>query len=140
MKKALIIIFIFTLLSSSVISSNITSSHPKYQAIADEVSEFNTSLQNTFEQEKKLKNRGFFKKIFFGGDWDTAKPLENETGKNIKILESLQKRIKNCTSCSSKNKTFLESQIKEMQKEQKRIHIFSIVQARLRGLFGWFKR
>ena len=126
MKKALIIIFIFTLLSSSVISSNITSSHPKYQ--------------NTFEQEKKLKNRGFFKKIFFGGDWDTAKPLENETGKNIKILESLQKRIKNCTSCSSKNKTFLESQIKEMQKEQKRIHIFSIVQARLRGLFGWFKR
>ena len=148
MKKLAIIITLIFLSSAFAAAGcpcqNAAKSNPgeenDYIQLASQINEINYSLQAAFAQEKRLRNRTFFHRLFFGGDWGIARPLENETGRNIKTLEALQGKVRNCTSCTGENKALLESKIRKMQKEQERIHVFSIVQSRLRGLFGWFKR
>jgi hypothetical protein len=140
MKKELLIAIIFIILSSSVIASNITYSVTQYRAIADEVSQFSASLQNTFESEQKLRQRGFFKKIFIGADWPEARNLQNLTEKNLGTLKTIKSRIESCESCADEETELLEGQIAEMKKEQEKLRRYAIIQSKLRGLFGWFKR
>ena len=140
MKKVFPIIFMLIILSSSVISSNQPAPPPQYQAIEGKITQFTKSAHDAWDSEQRLKQRGFFKKIFFGADWGEARSLQNITRRNIEALNEIKLMLESCETCSPEQTALIGKTIAEMKKEQERLQTYAIIQSKLRGLFGWFKK
>lgn len=108
--------------------------------LKEEVDELNSSVFKALQGEKSLKKRGFFMRMFFGGDWDAAKKLRQEAEDNKNNIKNLKERIKGCNTCSTNARNRLEEKLLALEEKNERARISAIAERNSRGLFGWFKR
>ena len=108
--------------------------------LKEEVDKLNSSVSKALQGEKNLKKRGFIMRMFFGGDWDAAKKLRQETEENKNKIKEMEDRVRGCNTCSTNARNRLEEKLLALKEKNEKARISAIVERNSRGLFGWFKR
>lgn len=98
--------------------------------------QMNDSLATTTNVELKIKSRGFFARLFFGGDSESAKSLSRAVAENkarIQILTTLM----NQADVPADLKATLQAQISALQESQAHLQALADIEAKSWGLFSW---
>lgn len=106
------------------------------QQIAAVARQFNNSVQATIQAEEKIQNRGFFSRLFAGGDKEAAEEIESEVNQNQQRITNLKRYQQEC-DCGSEVKAMLQEQIQNLEQEQNRLGELAQNEKQNRGLFGW---
>lgn len=108
--------------------------------IGEEVSQvardINKSTEKTIEAEEKIKKRGWFIKIFFGGDEKAVETIQSEVNKNQQRLQKLEQLKQNC-NCSEEVRAMMQEKIQEIGQEQERLQQVAQEEKQNKGLLGW---
>ncbi len=98
--------------------------------------EMNDSLATTTAAEAQIQARGFWQKLFFGGDTQAASSIQNEVTRNEARIAELTQLL-NSASTSAEVKTALQTQITAMQQVQTALAAEAKAQTNLWGIFSW---
>ncbi|PJE59911.1 MAG: hypothetical protein COU85_01090 [Candidatus Portnoybacteria bacterium CG10_big_fil_rev_8_21_14_0_10_44_7] len=101
--------------------------------------EFNNSIQGTLVAEAKIKSRGFWQKIFWGGDKEAAADLEDEIRQNEARIQELL-NLQNRTQLKQEIEEQLQVQIQTLKQEQDRLTNLAQQETSKVGFFGWVKK
>lgn len=97
----------------------------------------NQSLATTTNAQTQIESRGFWTKLFFGGDTQAADAITQavqQTQQNIAQLTSL---LSQSSTTATSVKATLETEIQAMQQEQTRLQDLANQQKGLWGIFSW---
>ncbi len=108
------------------------------QQISQIAREFNNSVEKTIEAENKIKERGWLKRLWAGGDKVAADEIEQEVKMNQGKVQQLLSLQENC-QCSDEVKSLIDEQIQKIAAEQTRLEELSKDEKRAQGVWGWFK-
>lgn len=98
--------------------------------------EFNNSAQATTNAEEKMENKGWFSRIFTGGDEEAAGEIEQEVNMNQARIQELKSLMREC-ECDEEVKAMTQEQIQNMEQEQNRLMQRAQEEKKNKGLFGW---
>lgn len=101
--------------------------------------EFNNGIDNVKKAEQKIQNRGWFKRLFVGGDAEAAAILANESMKNSEMVQQLKDLAGKC-NCTDEIKQQFKEQIQVLEQEQTRLKEMADKEKKSKGLFGWMKK
>jgi len=101
--------------------------------------EFNNSVQKTIQAENKIQERGWFKRLWNGGDKESAEKIANEVKLNAGKVQQLLSLQENCSKCSTEVKAVIQEQIQKITAEQTRLEGLSKTEKKSAGIWGWFK-
>ncbi len=101
--------------------------------IAEQVNE---SLASTTQAQVQIKRRGFWTRLFFGGDRQAAKTIQREVTQNRERVQQMNTLI-NQSSTNADVKTTLQTQVQAMKDEQKNLQSVADEQKSLWGIFSW---
>lgn len=96
----------------------------------------NDSLATTTNAEAKIESRGFFTKLFFGGDKKSADTINQQAIRNQENIVKLTDLL-NQASTTDEVKAELTTQIVAMQAQLTRLQDVASSQAKLWGFFSW---
>lgn len=106
---------------------------PEVSQIAQHV---NDSIATTTNAEAQIESRGFWSKLFFGGDTTAANTITNEVQQNQQNIAKIADLL-NQASTTADVKATLAEQITAMQAQITRLQSIAASQAKLWGLFSW---
>lgn len=101
--------------------------------------EFNNSVQTTIRAEERIQNRGMLTRLFFGGDVEAARQLQQEAEQNRQRIQELQQLRDQC-DCDNQTRQVMAEQIQALVGEQQRLRELAQNETGNRGIFGWFSR
>lgn len=108
--------------------------------IGDQVSQIaqqvNDSLATTTSAEAQIQSRGFFARLFFGGDKQAADAIKQQVDQNQSRVQELTGLLSSA-STTEDVKAALDAQIQAMKDEQARLQSVAQSQSKLWGLFSW---
>lgn len=102
-------------------------------------SEIRASVEQTVAMEAKIQSRGFFRRVFMGGDVDTAKQLEAELLQTQDRLRDMDRLIQDC-DCDGPTRDVLQEQLRLLDQDRDRLSNLVLEQYDRTGLFGWLFR
>lgn len=112
----------------AVLSLDVLAGCPCQESKADDLAaEIESSIASTAQIEEKMDSRGFFRRIFLGGDLESGKELKQIVEESKPKLEQLKKE---CNSCAK---------AEELEEKLEQLEIRAIMEINMRGLFGWFR-
>ena len=106
------------------------------QQVAQIATQIDNSVQATANAEANINARGFWSKLFFGGDAQAAQTIEQEVTQNQARIQELTQLL-GTASTSAETKATLQVQLEAMQKEQERLNALAESQKGAWGLFSW---
>lgn len=106
---------------------------PEVSKIAKEM---NSSVATTTNAEMKMRSRGFFSKLFFGGDSSSADAILKEVSENQARIDSLTKMLQNA-NVSTDVRSALQAQITAVQDAQARLEELAQKERDQWGIFSW---
>ncbi len=106
---------------------------PQVSQIAQEI---NNSVQVTANAEAQIQSRGFWTRLFFGGDAQAAGTIVQATTQNQTRMQQLTELIAQASTTPAV-RTELQAQLQEMQQEQTRLQTLANTEQRWWGLFSW---
>ena len=106
------------------------------QAIADIAEQVNNSLSTTTAAEAQIQARGFWQKLFFGGDSAAAQSIQAEVTQNQDRIKQMTDLL-NQASTTAEVKAELQAQIQQLEETQATLSTEAKAQANLWGLFSW---
>ena len=98
--------------------------------------QMNDSVATTTRAEAQIQSRGFFTKLFFGGDTSAADAISQEVSQNQQRIDDLTKLL-NQANISADVKTTLTAQVTALEDAQARLQTLAQQQKSLWGLFSW---
>ena len=98
--------------------------------------EMNDSIATTSAAEAQIEARGFWQKLFFGGDTQAANSIQKEVTQNQTRIAELTQLL-NSAGTSAEVKTALQAQITAMQQVQTALAAEAKAQTNLWGIFSW---
>jgi hypothetical protein len=104
--------------------------------IAEHAREFNASISTTTNAEAEIHNRGFFSRLFFGGDSAAASVIASIVADNQQHLDNLTVLL-NAANVAPDVKATLMAQITVLEDEQARLTLLAQTEQREWGLFSW---
>jgi|GEM_PF-5351628 len=107
------------------------------QQVREVARDFNNAQEVTKTAEEKIAQRGWFTRLFAGGDDTAARDIINQSTQTVAKLEELRTALKNCVDCTDDERTILEEQITTLETEQTRLKELATVEMGKKGLFGW---
>ncbi len=105
----------------------------KVSEIAKQV---NNSVASTTNVEAQIQSRGFFTRLFFGGDTRAADEIKKQVIQNQDRIIALSGLLSK-SNTTQEIKTELGDQVQAMQDEQSRLQEVAQRQSKLWGLFSW---
>lgn len=113
---------------------------PLLGGIGGQVSEIakamNDSVASTTNAEVEIQSRGFFARIFFGGDKKAAEIIGKETEHNQESIEKLNE-LMGQANLSTDLKTEIEAQIIALEEAQVRLQALAEKERSAWGIFSW---
>jgi hypothetical protein len=106
---------------------------PQVAQIATQV---DNSVQVTANAQAQAQSRGFWARLFFGGDAQAAATIEQEVAQNQARIQALAQLIAQASSTPQVQAT-LEAQLTAMQQGQERLQQFAQNQKNQWGIFSW---
>lgn len=106
------------------------------QQIAQLATQLDQSTQVTANAEAQIAVRGFWTRLFFGGDAKAARAISDTVTQNQDRIRTLQQLI-NQASTTSDVRTQLQNQLTTMLREQDRLSTIANQQASAWGIFSW---
>ncbi len=106
------------------------------QQVSDIAREVDDSVATTTNAEARIQSRGFFTRLFFGGDKQAASVISEQVAQNQDHIQTLTGLLSEA-STTADVKAELESQIQAVQQEQTRLQDVAQSQSKLWGLFSW---
>ncbi|MFW6025495.1 MAG: hypothetical protein ACOCRX_04065 [Candidatus Woesearchaeota archaeon] len=106
--------------------------------ISEIAKEINHSSKESFEYERRIKNRGRFSRFFFGGDIEAAQKIENRVEENKQRIENIRNMIEDNEEIGIEAKELLRDELENLEKEQEKLRNISQSEKEDRGLFGRF--
>jgi len=106
------------------------------QQVSEIAKQMNDSVATTTNAEAQIESRGFFAKIFFGGDKKTAEVISKEVERNQKSIEKL-KELLDRAALSADFQTALKAQITALEEAQARFQIITEKEQSRWGFFSW---
>lgn len=101
--------------------------------------EIRASIDQTVKMEEKIQSRGFFSRIFMGGDVNTAKQLEVELLKTRARMQDMDRLVQEC-DCDGSTRDLLKEQLRTLEQDRDRLNTLAADQYKKTGLFGWLFR
>lgn len=98
--------------------------------------QLNQSVQTTANAELQVKERGFWTRLFFGGDTQAANTIKAAVAQNQARITQLTQLLAQA-NVSASVKTQLQTQIQAMQQEQVHLQALAQQQASAWGIFSW---
>lgn len=98
--------------------------------------QMNNSVASTTNAEAQIQSRGFFTKIFFGGDTAAAQIITEQVTQNQQRISDLTKLLAQA-NISVNVQTILKAQITALQEAQARLQVLAQQQQHMWGLFSW---
>ena len=98
--------------------------------------QMNQSFQTTTEAQLQIAQRGFWTRLFFGGDTKAAGVITEAVAQNQARIAQLTRLLAQA-SVSAQVKAQLETQLQAMQQEQTRLSALAKQQASAWGVFSW---
>lgn len=98
--------------------------------------DFNNSVQATINAEEKIESKGWFSRLFTGGNEEAAEEIEQEVGTNAQRIQELKSLMQDC-ECDEEVRAIMQEQIQNMEQEQDRLRQKAQEEKMNRGLFGW---
>ncbi|HET9641764.1 MAG TPA: hypothetical protein VFP46_02875 [Candidatus Paceibacterota bacterium] len=121
---------VHTLLASKALLGGIG---PQVSEIAKEM---NDSIATTTTAELKMRSRGFFSRLLFGGDKESARTLSQAVAENQARIDVLT-TLMNQASTTPELKATLQTQITALQDAQAHLQALADIEAKSWGLFSW---
>lgn len=106
------------------------------EQVSEIAKEMNDSVATTTDIEIKIHSRGFFARLFFGGDRDAAQRISREVVSNQKRIESLITLLSQA-NISVDMRTALNTQITVLQDSQLRLKDLAEREQNGWGIFSW---
>lgn len=98
--------------------------------------QMNNVLATTTKAQLQIAERGFWTRLFFGGDTKAAGTITEAVAANEQHIQQLQQLLAQ-TNVSAQVKTQLTTQIQAMQQEQVRLSALAKQQASAWGILSW---
>lgn len=98
--------------------------------------QMNDSIASTTNAEAQIQSRGFFTKLFFGGDTTAAQIITEQVAQNQQRIDALTKLLAQA-NISVNVQTILQAQITALQEAQTRLQVLAQQQQHMWGLFSW---
>lgn len=98
-------------------------------------SEINLSIDQTFESEQNIAQRGLLIRFVLGGDQQSAEDIENTVTRNLERLTAIENTIKGI-KYSDSIRSLLENQMATLKKEQERLLSLAKSEKKNRGVIG----
>lgn len=98
--------------------------------------EMNDSVATTTDIEIKIHSRGFFARLFFGGDRGAAKSISQEVARNQERIERLITLLARA-NLSVEMRTALNAQVTVLEDSQSRLKDLAEREQNSWGLFSW---
>jgi len=108
------------------------------EKISEIAREFNNSMQETLEAEKKIEKKSKIIKFFTGGGKEVAEKLELEVEKNRERVQSLKDLNEN-NDYGEEIKNVIREQVQRIEEEQLRLGEVAEKEKGVKGVFGWVK-
>ena len=106
------------------------------QQVSAIAQEMNDSVATTTSAEAQIQSRGFFSRLFFGGDTTAADVIAQQVAKNQQRIEDLTALLGQA-DISADVKTELQAQITTMQEAQVRLQALAQKEKGTWGFFSW---
>jgi hypothetical protein len=106
------------------------------QQVSAIAQQMNDSVASTTNAEAKINSRGFFSKLFFGGDVTSADIIAQEAAKNQTRIDSLTALLAQA-NISADVQVTLKAQITALQTAQARLKTLAEKEKAAWGLFSW---
>lgn len=104
--------------------------------VAQIATQMNQSVATTSNAQAQIQARGFWSRLFFGGDTNAAQVLTQEVTANQARIAQLNQLI-NSASISADVKTQLQTQLQTATQEQARLQDLATQQQNAWGIFSW---
>jgi len=101
--------------------------------------EIRASVDRTVEMEEKIQSRGFFRRVFMGGDVETAAQLEVEVLQTRDRIRDMDRLVQDC-QCDGPTRDLLQEQLRILEQDRDRLNTLAVDQTSRTGLFGWLFR
>ncbi len=98
--------------------------------------QMNDSVATTTSAEAQIQSRGFFTKLFFGGDSEAAQTISQQVAENQQRIDDLTKLL-NQANVSAEVQTTLKAQIAAIEAAQVRLQTLAQKEQSTWGLFSW---
>ncbi|MDE2031037.1 MAG: hypothetical protein KGI58_02120 [Patescibacteria group bacterium] len=105
---------------------------PQAMQIANQI---NNTVQSTINAEAGIQSRGFWARLFFGGDKTNARIIQQEQEQNMLRIQELKKLINESTNAQVQ--ATLMEQIRNMEAEQTRLMQLADKELGQWGIFSW---
>ncbi len=106
------------------------------QQISQIAQSVNDSLATTTVAEAKIDSRGFFTKLFFGGDRDSAAIIAQQAAENQARIQQIESLLSSA-STTADVKSALTDQVQAMKAEESRLQALAQGQSKMWGIFSW---
>ena len=106
------------------------------QQVSEIAKDMNDSVATTTNAEAKMQSRGFFTRLFFGGDSATADVLSQAVAQNQQRIDDLDKLLAE-TGVSAGVRAVLNAQVRAIQEAQTRLQDLAEKEQKMWGLFSW---
>lgn len=106
------------------------------QQVAAIATQLDNSVQASANAEVQIQSRGFWTRLFFGGDAQAAGILEQQVTQNQVQLQTLTQLLSQASSTPAVQAQ-LQAQLQTMQEEQSRLQDLSKSEKSQWGLFSW---
>jgi len=106
------------------------------QQVSEIAKKVSDSVATTTVAEAKIQSRGFFTRLFFGGDSVAAKVINEEVSQNQQHIDQLAQLLGQA-NISSDIKTTLDEQISALKDAQARLQDLARKEQKMWGLLSW---
>ncbi len=96
---------------------------------------FEKNYNEALEYKNKIENRGFFSKVFFGGDRESAEKILEKVNENEKLIVELKSKLLNSSDVEAQ--VILE-QIRLLEEENNVLKQLALEEKNKKGLFRWW--
>lgn len=104
--------------------------------VSEIAKQMNDSVATTTHAEERIQSRGFFTKLFFGGDKDAAETINQEVTQNQQRIDTLTELLGK-TTVSADVQATLTAQIAALKDAQARLQGVAQSEKKQWGIFSW---
>jgi hypothetical protein len=108
------------------------------EEVSEITEEISVTVEQLYEAENTISNRGRLIRFFAGGDKKSAQAINSLTEVNTQKLNQLEQALQNCDDCDSQVMETVQAQIQLIEQDQERLQEIANEELNSNGMFGWF--